>query len=362
MRFVVARRLGRRGEGLGNEMLPWAKGLIASHVLKARFVGPSWGINKRKYYQHFGTSRLDFVVEDMLSRLPHHEFTHTDYLATGAEDFGDAISQWSQAIGLASKRSFIVTVAGMYGGFSCIRDARPFLLGKLLNSRDAIRNVYDVASKLDRDKLFVAVHMRFGGDFDELVPSESARGRYNIRISGSWYLSVCEQLQKEFGDKLQFHFFTDRRGPEFDEAVRRFNPGQRPQTGLTECSDLLLMAQADLRICSISSYSMVACFLSSGPYIWYEPQLTVENDLYTMWGMEDAQRIPGSLTQRSIDFVKGIDPSSVGANEFTGYAMECGVGIPCGLVAQLRRRLRSNRREVNLIEYGCLPHWTRSTL
>ena len=46
-RFVVAERLSVRWEGLGNEMIPWAKGFIASQVLNAHLVGPSWGLNRR---------------------------------------------------------------------------------------------------------------------------------------------------------------------------------------------------------------------------------------------------------------------------------------------------------------------------
>ncbi len=78
MRFVVAERRGGRGEGLGNECFAWAKGWIASQVLDAHLIGPAWGINPRRYYRNFGTSRLDVVLEEVFRRLPHHRFTEAD--------------------------------------------------------------------------------------------------------------------------------------------------------------------------------------------------------------------------------------------------------------------------------------------
>ncbi len=357
MRFVVARHLGRRGEGLGNEILPWAKGWIASQVLGAHLVGPAWGLNRRRYYRNFRTSRIDFFCEELLAHLPHHSFTEEDYRNTGEIDFGKAIRKWAESKNLPGKRSFIVTVDGMYGGYPCIRNARPFLWAQLLNSRDALRNVYQIVSGLDRRKLLVAVHMRLSDDFDTPKENESQRGKFNRKIPGEWYLKVCDALRETLGDSLQFHFFSDRGGAVFDEAVRRFNPGQRPLRGLTECSDLLLMALADLRICSISSYSMIASFLSDGPYIWYEPQLGYSEGFYSLWGMEEEQLKPGSPTHSSIEQMKSIGPGSEWESGFKGYPMQAGSHVPRGLAEQLRRKLVANDRSASLLEYGCLPDW-----
>ncbi len=358
MRYVVARRLGRRGEGLGNEMLPWAKGMIASEVLNATLVGPSWGINRRRYHRNFRTSRLDFLLEDALAHLSRYNFTERDYANSGEIDFGTAIEKWANSQGLFSKKHFIVTVDGMYGSYACIHNARPFLWAKLLNSRDTISNIYRIASTFDRRKLFIAVHMRFGGDFAKLKEGENARGRFNVFIPKEWYLNACQALVDEFGNSVQFHFFTDRGGPEFDEAVQRFNPQQLRQSGLTECSDLVLMAQADLRICSISSYSLAASFLSGGPYLWYEPQLAENGGLYSLWGMEEQQRRKGSPTDRNATLAREIEPGSAWETEFRGYATRATGTFPRGLLTQLRRRLIAKSPTASILEYGCLPSWT----
>jgi hypothetical protein len=354
MRFVVAKRHGRRGSGLGNEIFPWAKGWIASQVLNARLIGPSWGLNQRKYQRNFGTSRLDFLVEDALTHLPHHDFTESEYRATGEIDFGAAIQKWATARGLGKKSSYIVGVEGMWGGYPSIHNARGFLLLKLLSSRDALRNAYQVASTLDRRKLFVAVHMRYARDgFSSTQAGESVRGRFNIFIPGEWYLWACEELRKQFRDRIQFWFFTDRRGAEFDEAVRRFNPGQTQQQGLTECSDLLLMAQADLRVCSVSSYSLAASFLSGGPYLWYEPQLSLDGGNYSLWGHIGPQHAPWSpeLNGRGgAHHAEGND-----AALFPGTAMRVGDSLPASLLQILDQKLLLNDPRTNLLDYGFLP-------
>ena len=363
MRFVVAQRSGRRGEGLGNEIFPWAKGWIASQALDAHLVGPSMGINKRRYWRNFRTSRLDFVLEDALLRLPHFAFTEEDYLSTGKIDFGAAISQWAWSRGIAGRRSVVVSVEGMWGGYGSIRSARLFLLSRLLASRDALRNLYEVHSKLNRKKLFVAVHIRSGGEgFSAPRRDENARGKFNILVPGDWYFWVCEALRGEFGDRIQFRFFTDRKNPDCEEAIRRFNPMQFAQTGITECSDLLLMAHADLRVCSVSSYSLAASFLSDGPYIWYEPQLTLSEGLYTLWGDEEAQKKRVSPTILSKEFVgrsgalRSIDGRS--PISFLGVPMGIRDPLPEHLVEHLERRLYSSDSRTNLLEYGCVPHFS----
>jgi hypothetical protein len=360
MRIVVAKRHGRRGAGLGNEILPWAKGWLASQVLKAHLLGPSWGINPRRYYRNFRTSRLDFLLEDALQCLPHHAFTEQDYQGSGEIDFGSALKKWASAKGITSKHSYIVTVDGMWGGYPSIRSARAFLLAKLLNSRDVLRNVYQITSRLSSGKLFVAVHIRSAGD-GFIVPAagEDIRGKFNILVPAEWYLWVCGALQERYRDAIQFHFFTDRRNAEFEEAVRRFNPGQAIQEGLTECSDLCLMAHADLRVCSVSSYSLAASFLSEGPYLWYEPQLGLSQGRYSLWGDNDS---PGSVSThifRSHGQAPDADARRSATREAPtvalGTAMKIGDPLPEDLVCLLDHRLATRDRRTNLLEYGSIP-------
>jgi hypothetical protein len=358
MRLVIARRSGRRGEGLGNELLPWAKGWIASQTLRARLIGPSWGLNRRRYHRNFGSSRLDFLAEDLLVRVPHVSFTSDDYYATGEIDFGKAVATWAAQTGLDRRRSFMVTVDGMYGGYAAIRNARPFLWSRLLASRDALANVYRELASLDRKRLFVAVHMRLGDGFVFPAAGADLRGKVNVRIPLDWYMSACDAVLQAMDGNVEFRFFTDRPGPDVDEAIRRFGGVPPLGQGLTECSDLLLMAMADLRICSLSSYSLAAAFLSDGPYLWYEPQLAFDGRFYSLWGMEEMQKLSGSPTLASAGELCSASPGSPWDSNFKGYAFRAASRLPRGLTEQLHRRLMASRRSSSLLEYGCLPAWT----
>jgi hypothetical protein len=356
MRFVVAKRLGRRGEGLGNELVAWCKGFIASQELQAKLIGPSWGLNRRKYYRNFGGSRGDVLVEELLCHLPHYEFTEADYCATGEVAFGKAIRKWAQSLGLLRRNQFVVTVDGLYGGYPCIRAARPFLYEKLLASRDAQKNLYKVTGDIDQRKLFIAVHMRSTQlGFDSVNPDEDVRGRFNFVVPGEWYLSVCQAIYDQFGDRAHFHFFTDKGSPAFDEALRRFSPHQEKQTGLTECSDLLAMSAADLRVCSVSSYSLASCFLSDGPYIWYENQLNVEDGFYSIWGHEPQQRHEVSLYRQALRLHRNTKVSDSAPMQYIGLPMGIGDALPQSFVDHLEMILSSRDQRTNLMNYGVIP-------
>ena len=56
----------------------------------------------------------------------------------------------------------------------------------------------------------------------------------------------------------------------------------------------------DLLVCSVSSFSMLAAFVSDRPYLWFAPQLTEVDDRLTLWGREPAQRSEHSPTGRSL--------------------------------------------------------------
>jgi hypothetical protein len=203
--------------------------------------------------------------------------------------------------------------------------------------------------------------MRSGCEgFTTSTPGTSQRGKFNLQIPGDWYLWVCKVLKKRFRDRVQFWFFADHKNPDCEEAIRRFNPSQFAQSGLTECSDLLLMAQADLRVCSVSSYSLAASFLSEGPYVWYEPQLTLSEGLYTLWGNEEAQKDQGSPTALSKEFVRKAAARDVGGclpHSFLGAPMDFGDPLPEYLVELLEQRLGEHDSRTNLLEYGCVAQF-----
>ena len=54
--------------------------------------------------------------------------------------------------------------------------------------------------------------------------------------------------------------------------------------GCADASDLLLLASADLLVCSLSSYSLTAAWLGAMPYLWLRDQLHDDDGWLSMWG------------------------------------------------------------------------------
>jgi hypothetical protein len=334
-------------------MIPWAKGFIASQVLNAHLVGPSWGLNARRYWRNFRTSRLDFVGETILRSLPGKTFTEADYYSTGILDYGEAIGAWAKHNGLFDRRHFLVSVGGMYGGYHAISTARSFLWSQLLNSRNALSNIFKVHSKLDRRNLFVSIHMRLSGDFSAAEGTRDVRSTFNLQIPIAWYRGICEDLRGRFKGRIEFCFFTDKETPEYLELVSEYNPEQIRCRELSECSDLLLMAASDLRICSVSSYSMAACFLSAGPYVWYEPQLHMEDGMYSLWGHELRQRDPEAPTASSARYIKTAETTA--ELRFRGYPVRLDCSLPESLLERLEATFAEKDSRTDLMQYGCYP-------
>ena len=106
---------------------------------------------------------------------------------------------------------------------------------------------------------------------------------------------------------------------------------------------------------------MAASFLSDGPYVWYEPQLTLSDGLYTLWGDEEAQKKKASPTALSKQFVrKAASSRSVGGrfpHSFLGAPMDFGDPLPDCLVQLLEQRLCDHDSRTNLLEYGCVAQF-----
>jgi hypothetical protein len=165
-------------------------------------------------------------------------------------------------------------------------------------------NLFDLERAAPADKVRVAVHIR-RGDFAAPGPPSAIRGRFNESIPIEWYVATCRDLQRKIGEHLiSFLLISDGTAEETAWFEREFRPYTTRHLRSTVCSDLLIMSQADLLVCSISSFSMTAAFLGESPYVWYTPQLTPVDGLLTIWGYEPSQKEPASPTKLAVDAVR----------------------------------------------------------
>lgn len=340
-----------RGAGLGNELYPWAKAWLAAQAIDGIALPPAFGLNPRRYWRYFDTSRLDWISHRaLLKTLPRYRFTEEDYRSTGEHDFRKAVAVFSERLGWKEKRLFTLEVGGMWGGFLAVREARDFILARLYAARGSAKNLTDWRMRLDPDRLVVAVHIR-AGDFKAADENINYRGCFNRALPLAWYMAVCGQLSHHFGDKVQFQLFTDGTPEALATFIQRFSPVTGFHQRDSVCSDLLAMANADLLVCSVSSFSLWGAFLSRAPYVWFAPQLQEEQGMLSLWGHEAAQRPPAGATAQ---FSANVASDSTSCSP-RGIPVSKQGTLPRDLLGQLELGLNCRRTATDLALYGVVP-------
>jgi hypothetical protein len=180
------------------------------------------------------------------------------------------------------------------------------------------------------------MHVRFG-DFRPAHGAQDYRGVWNTALPMEWYVNVARRLQREFDVTAQFLVVSDGTTEQLRpllEAVPCVVTADIPDS---DCSDLLALANADLLVCSISSYSQWAAFLSQAPYLWYAPSLQVHpGELGSIWG--------GSVPDTAMP--------SVGAALPRGIPVALSGDLPAALPQLLRQRRAFLRPDHDLVRGG----------
>ena len=339
IRYCIA-QVRKRGYGLGNELIPWARALLAAQVLDAHFLPPAFGLNRRRYWRHFGTPRYDWLRNRTLQRLlPRVEFTEADWHAHGGGDVLPALRSFAAEHRLLERRAYVLTTTGLWGGLLHIEAARSQMRAILQTSRYAAHNLVRLAARLDGSRITIGMHIRFG-DFQPAEGVQDYRGVWNTTLPMDWYVNVARNLRRELGAEAQFLVVSDGDADQLRpllEAVPCVTSNDIPDS---DCSDLLALADADLLVCSISSFSLWAAFLSQAPYLWYAPNLQVHpGELGSIWG--------GSFADTAVP--------APGASLPRGLPIGVQGALPRELPTLLRQRRDYLRADHDLIRGGLAP-------
>jgi hypothetical protein len=349
--FSIPETHGARGGGLGNEVIPWAKAFIASQELGLRLLHPAWGLNKRQYRRDFGTSRTDWISRTALkTALPTVRITDTMVRQTGEADYALALRVLGPELNLPRNSPVVALHQGMSGGYYGIQRARDFLHHELSRPRHVSQDLYAISKNLDPERLTIAFHVR-AQDFR--VGSEApAPGQFNMALPSDWYEAVLSNFVENFGDTAQYVILSDaRESPLLDVLEEYKGVVTLPDRDRPLLSDLFCMVNADTLVCSVSSFSMLAAFLSDKPYIWFAAHLNDHGGWRSLWGHEEWQQPPDGLTARNLA-VSGESPDPI-----------VGRGIPVGmdgrltdsLLELLQQKAFLKRRRHDLLYYGIAP-------
>ena len=326
------------GEGLGNEVIPWAKSWIAARELGLRTLHPGWGRNPRQYWRDFGTARADWIVHRLAARaMPRLHVPADVYELTGTAHYGDAIRRY---LGDLPAGPLLVTHEGMSGGYLGIEAARDFVRAELLRPPHVAADLYRIGRAVSGDRLVVALHVR-RGDFGATPPGP---GQFNAALPMSWYRGITKQIEGAFPGRVTTLVLSD-------------DPGSADEVGSTAIalparakpllSDVLTLAEADLLVCSVSSFSMLGAFLSNAPYIWYRPQLVEEDGWLSIWGDEPGYGHAATARSRQ----RAAERRSRGR----GIPLDVDEPLPDDLLRDLEARLRQRDSSADLLRFGVLP-------
>jgi hypothetical protein len=348
--FSIPLTHGFRGSGLGNEVIPWAKAFIASQEFGLKLIHPAWGLNARRYSRDFSTSSADWLGQRALRiALPTTRITEHMVRETGEDDYALALRALAKDLNIGRRMPSVVLNEGMSGGYYGIQRARDFLQHQLLRPRHVARDLYRISEVLDPERLTVAVHVR-ARDFASQSNGPTP-GQFNMALPSSWYEAVIANLDHTFGESVQYLVFSDAT----EITVLKTLTARKgviipPRRRHPLLSDLFSMVNADVLLCSVSSFSMLAAFLSEKPYVWFEPHLSDHGGWRSLWGHEESQQAPRGLTAHNIVSAEAAaDPIFA-----RGVAVGVDGRLPEELLQMLEQTAALKRRRHDLLYYGVI--------
>lgn len=335
--WVTAAGTGRRGAGFGNEAMAWGKAYAAAEALGLRHLAPRWALNRYHVAAQLGLGRAPMVGSDLAARLlPSTVVTEEVYRQTGVVEFGAAMVE-AQAAGLL--RGKVLVTEGMWGGYAAIARARGFLHDRVLEAPGA----RDLVGASVGDGPTIGLHVR-RGDFDGGSPEP---GTFNRPVATAWFVSVLRSLAAQLGDRASYVVCSDAPAEALADLAAvprtRLVRGTGPSAALQE---LAVLASCDVLVCSVSSFSMLAAFLSDRPYLWYAPHLTAVDGCATIWGHEPAQQRDGSLTRQAVA-LRGSQPAR-------GIPVPDSGDVPLDVLGLATPEGGWDRRR-DLLYYGAVP-------
>lgn len=341
-----------RGAGLGNEMINWGKAFIVGQLINGCVLHPAWGLNSRNYRKNFKTVRFDWLYQRALCAvLPTIDFTDE----IREEHGGDLITSFKAFAAenqLDTRPAIIIKMSGMGGGFEQLGAARNFLIQKLLATNNTVNNLTKIDMSMSREKLRIGLHIR-RGDFIKPLANENHTSKFNISINLNWYMNFCRNLLIIFKNNVEFLVITDASDDEIKPILDTFPCFTTYNHDYRDVSDLLALSQCDFVLCSISSYSMWAVFLSSGVYGWYKPQLHLDGNYYSIWGHETSQAHPDSPHNTSLKAALSLRKAGGDPNG-RGFAIPDDGTAPEQLLVELEQILAKKSRHFDLIRYGVI--------
>ncbi len=336
---VVPERIGWQGAGLGNELIGWAKALIAAEVLGGVALPPAWGLNRRGYHHLFRARRLD-VLRNAAATLAarRNGFDEAAHRSTGRYYFDDSVRAHAQAEGWDERPPPVIRTGGMWGGLAPLKPGFPLIEARLWAARDAARHVAAIERAAPVEALRIGVHLRRGDFLDVPGDGPGPQSPWNSLLPMRWFIDAVHAVVGLVDGPVAVHVFSDGTPDELRAFFAAVPQALPPPARTSPAADLLALSRCDLLICSRSSFSMWAAALGSAPYLWHGPSLFEVDGELSIWDHgspppTEATGGPAAAFSRGIPF--GPDHQ-----------------LPAGLAHDLHARRARRDASTDLVFYG----------
>jgi hypothetical protein len=306
-------------------------------------------MNRRRYWWHFHTAPDDWIYHRAIEHLlPVVEFMEADYREHGGGDVVKALRSFAAARELSRRRAFVLVTEGLWGGYYHVEAAREFIRSTLYQSRYAASNLLRLRERIDAGKLLVGMHVRLG-DFQPSGDPQSYVASANKALPIDWFCSVARTLDDALGAGWQLLLVSDGTEEQLRPLVSRWPCIITADLAPGDCSDVLALAAADLLVCSASTYSTLAAFLSESPYLWFRPNLYVHPEgCFSIGDFARNRELAGHPTRAAVEQF-----SSAGFDGLPrGAAVDIDGQIPPAVIDAAMARLRARRAASDLSRNG----------
>jgi hypothetical protein len=245
------------GDGLGNIMFPWARGIVFARKHNFQKINSSWKTFK------FGT----FLRGERDKRTYHNIFEEKN--VGGLQKFLCLFfikkineSDFYKNSNCTSKH-LTVTFEGMKNQMADIVDDYEIVREELLK---IIRPKHLNLAKKNSTK-YIAVHVRLGDFYEPENESQIRNGMYNCRLPIEWYITIINKIRLKYGEDIPVSVFSDGKDNELISLLKL--PNVTRVIDGSGISDMISLSMSGILIASNSTFSLWSSYLGRIPTIWF---------------------------------------------------------------------------------------------
>ncbi len=350
---------GRKPAGVGNEIFNYSKVQIANQVLPGVLHGPKTRKGTHELPKELMLTQGNFYnLRIFLARASNKLLIidQTLYYET-AKNIGDwdYSKVFFKLVEINPGKSHFLHSSKMSGGYLSIRSFRNSLCSMIMTG-DLIRG----------GRVLVALHIRgsvmttkkfslFRKPDINPATIKNTFGEFNKETPTSFYLDAIDELANFHKTKSALFKIVTNLNPSHPKImviVEKLEDLSLDYTLVngTQMDSVREIAESDLIIPSISSFSLLAIFLSQSRFIWPSSNLYEHKGFLSIWGFERYQNDNGP-TERNI--IRALNSGDINSNSLRG--------LPFPLISKVNFEslLKSNVFEfpdyLDFIYYGVVP-------